>query len=506
MSFRGLPLIAAGTMLGVAAGVGSMLYVTRPLPLTQQSYATIPAENSQGPEGPDYTVVVDTVRPKRDKTFSVASNQSASVEAYCHADLRARAAGVVKYVSKAVGGSVARGELLVEIDVPDLLRDVAHKEAMIDQRRQELLLAKAKVKDALAQLDVVRANVEQQEMLAEQTRATQDLSAVAARDAARAAVRKGRADFKEKEASLEVAWAAVALRQSLIEVARKDRDRTRAMADYARLCAPFDGVIVRRDVDPGTFVPNPVTGAADPLVSVARTDIVTVVARLPDDAAPLVSTETEVSVSFDELPGVVVEGRITRYSPSVRTADRTMRLEMDVFNGTRAEYQKFLAQCLECRFAPLLATGPLSALAAAGAGRERWGPRLKCETDPFPAPPPQAGPRDRGPRLLPGMSARMRINLEKLGDAYLLPGAAVFTRGGKPFVMEVRNGVVHQVPVRVPFNDGRIAKVSVIAHAANARTGTPETLHELTGTEEIVAGRQGELTDGQTVHTTQVDW
>jgi len=537
MNVRGLLLIAGGTMLGVAAGVGSMLYVTRPLPVAPQPYATpIPAETSHESEEPDDTVVVNTIRPRRDKAFTVASNQLASVEAYYQANLRARAAGVVKYIPKDVGASVTHGELLVEIDVPDLLQEVAQKEAVIDQRRQELFLARAKVKDALAQLDVARANIQQQETLVEQTRATRDLrekrwtrfkqllaekavpdtvvdeeerdhlSAVAAWQAAQVAVRKAQADFKEKEASLEGAQADVELRQSLIEVARKDRDRTRAMADYAKLCAPFDGVILRRDVDLGTFVQNATTGASDPLVTVARTDIVTVASRLPDNAAPFVSTNTEVSMMFDELPGVVIEGRITRYSPSVQTVDRTMRVEMDLFNGTRAEYQTFLAQYMDCRFAPLMATGALSALVTAGSGRELWGPRLKSDSDPFPGPPPLAGPRDQGRRLLPGMSGHMRINLEKFGDAYLLPSTAVFTRGGKPFIMEVRNGVVHLVPVRVPVNDGRIAKVSVIAHAANARTGTQEMLHELTGAEEIVASRQGELTDGQTVRTTQVEW
>lgn len=537
MNIRGLLLIAGGTMLGVAAGVGSMLYVTRPLPVVQPAYAaTIPLEPSHETEEPeDSTVVVNTIRPKRDKAFTVASNQLATIEAYYEANLRARAAGVVKYIPKDVGASVKQGELLVEIDVPDLLQEVAQKDAVIEQRRQELLVARAKVKDALAQLDVARANIQQQETLVEQTRATRDLrekrwtrykklladkavpdnvvdeeerdhlAAVAAWQAAQVAVRKAQADFKEKEASLEGAQADVELRQTLIEVARKDRDRARAMADYAKLCAPFDGVIVRREVDLGTFVQNATSGASDPLMSVARTDVVTVSAKLPDNAAPFVSTNTEVSLLLDELPGVAIEGRITRFSPSVQTIDRTMRVEMDLFNGSPAEYQKFLSQYVGCRFAPLLAADPLSALAAAGAGRQTWGPRLKSDTDPFPGP-PAAGGHDQVRRLLPGMTGHMRINLEKFGDSYLLPSTAVFTRGGKPFVMEVRNGIVHLVPVRVPVNDGRIAKVSVIAHAANARTGTQETLHELTGAEEIVASRQGELTDGQTVRTTQVDW
>src|SRR5438128_5099099 len=313
MNLRGFFLMAGGTMLGVAAGVGSMLYVTRPIPIVPQaSAATIPVVTHEEPEEPDESVVVNTIRPKRDKAFTVASNQLASVEAYYQAHLRARTAGVVKYIPKDVGAPVTQGELLLEVDVPDLLQEVAQKEAVIEQRRQELLVARAKVKDALAQLEVARANIDQQKTVVDQVKATRDfresrwkrfkqmaddksavpqavdeeerdyLSALAAWKGAEVAVRKAQADCQEKEASLEGAQADVELRQSLIEVARKDRDRTRALADYAKLTAPFDGVIVRREVDLGTFVQNATTGASDPLLSIARTDIVTVAAKLPD--------------------------------------------------------------------------------------------------------------------------------------------------------------------------------------------------------------------------------
>jgi hypothetical protein len=265
-------------------------------------------------------------------------------------------------------------------------------------------------------------------------------------------------------------------------------------------------VIVRRDVDLGTFVQNATTGASEPLVSVARTDIVTVVARVPDNAAPLVSTNTEVAIQFDELPGVVLEGRITRYAPSVLNADRTMRVEVDLFNGGWAEYQKFVARYLACATAGGLAADPLAVLTAAAAGRDALGSCLKSEVDPLPYPPKVRGAGDLGRRLLPGMSGHIRVSLEKFGDAYLLPSGAVFTRGGKPYVMEVKGGNTHLLPVRVQVNDGRLAKVAVIARAANARTGQQELLEELTGAEEIVASRQAELSPGQAVRATPVEW
>ena len=80
-----------------------------------------------------------------------------------------------------------------------------------------------------------------------------------------------------------------------------------------------------------------------------------------------------------------------------------MRVEVDLFNGSRAEYQKFLAHYYACRYAPLMAADPLAALTAAVAGRDAWGPRLKSDADPLPFPP--------------------RVEVSSLGDAAVLTGA-----------------------------------------------------------------------------------
>jgi hypothetical protein len=70
----------------------------------------------------------------------------------------------------------------------------------------------------------------------------------------------------------------------------------------------------------------------------------------------------------------------------------------------------------------------------------------------------------------------------------------------------VKDGKIELLPVRVQVNDGRLAKVAVVARPANARTGETELLRELTGTEEVVASRQSELQEGQTVHAVVEDW
>src|SRR5207247_1912941 len=134
----------------------------------------------------------------------------------------------------------------------------------------------------------------------------------------------------EKEVKVEVAFADIELKESLVEVARRDVERMRALADYARITAPFDGVILRRNVDPGSFVQNASTGQNEALLTIARTDLITVVSKFPDNVAPFISRDTEAAVEIDELGGLLIGGKVTRYSPSIQNSDRTMHVEVDL--------------------------------------------------------------------------------------------------------------------------------------------------------------------------------
>lgn len=420
---------------------------------------------------------VKVVHPRRDPALQIVVEQLATVEAFYKADLRARASGVVKAVHKNIGDRVRRGEMLIEIDVPDLEKEVAQKQSVVEQRKQEQRAAKSKLKNAEAMREVGKATILQKKSEVKQAAATRVLrekrvarykqlanrdslgpdvveeeernldAAVAGEESAKLAVTKAEADLKEKDADFEAALVDIDLKGALIDVAGKDLERTRALADYARITAPFDGEVTERNVDPGSFVQNATTGQSEVLISVARTDMVTIVARIPDNAAPFITRETEMSFDITELPGVTVAGHVTRFSPSIQNKDRTMRVEVDL--------------------------------------------------------PPTAAVKGEvtGPRLLPGMSGTMRLRLQQFGSSFVLPATAIYSRSGKPYLLEVVDGVTHQVPIRVQMNDGTVAKV-----VALKKVGNREVLQELTGSEEVVTSRQLEVGDGQTVKSALTNW
>lgn len=475
---------------------------------------------------------VSAVHPRRDANFRVSNQQTATVEPFYQASLRARVSGEVKFVAKDIGEPVRAGELLVEIDVPDLRQAVAHKDAVVEQREKELAVARADLAVARSAVDAAAVAVRVKDLEVSRARDLRaarktELDAVAALfnqnsvvksrvdaalldyqaadravEAAGVDVEKAKVEQAGKSASLEKAQADVDLKRVLVEVARKDRDAAVIQHGYARLYAPFDGVITARSTDPGKFVFG-TAGASEPLAAVARVDLITVAMKLPDNAAAYVSPDTEAFVEFEQLPGVTVRGRVTRFSPVIDPVDRSMRVEVDVVNGTRAAYTRLLNRtAAESTLTALLPFDHYAAVLAAGAGQIRakvdhkgWHEGEALIPDWGDSSSSRAG------RIVPGMNATIRLDLEKFADAHLLPASAVFSKGGRTYIMVVEDGTTKTVPVAVQVNDGRLVKVARIVTG----TGRPVT-HELTGREVVLTARQLEVGDGQRVDPVIEDW
>jgi multidrug resistance efflux pump len=523
-------------ILALVAGTAAVLSTSGSHASFQDNASAVSSTDEREPVQ-DNAIHVTTIRPKRDPSFILKIQEVAYVEPYYQAEILSQVAGTVKYLQKNIGDPVTQGELLVEIDAPDVVQEVALKEATVEQRKQDKELARKKVEIAQAAVDVAETDRRLKEALIGEAAATRDLrwkrwhryqgaaqdKAVVAqlvdemeRDyqaakygtiAADVAVKKAEAEWREAKANLEAANADVNFKQALVEVARKDRDLAEARASYAKIRAPFDGVIIKRTVDPGDFVQNATTGSPEPLLTVARTDAVTVFMKVPNNFAPLVTKNIDAVIQMNELPGEEIKGKVTRFSPSVQNKDRTMRVEVDLYNRSEQEYLKFVQKGLITFLTPVGASYAVDAVALTGAARISWGQHKKS-TEAFPLFPTVTGesaPRQTY-RLFPGMTGYMELRLP-CDNSYLLPISAVFDRGGKSYIAEVRKGTAHLVPVVIQAEDGRLAKVVTIVRRPNPKTGVREPVRkELTGNEEIIASGQGEIAEGQAVQATPGDW
>src|SRR6266581_6082698 len=152
---------------------------------------------------------VKTVHPKRG---SITRNVTlpGEVKAYQQATLYAKVAGYLKTSSVDKGDFVKEGALLAEIEVPELLADVTKYKAEVE----------------VAELDYQR--------LSESKKKAPDLVVPQTVDEA-----KGKLD-----------------------IAKANLERTETLINYAKIIAPFSGVVTRRMVDPGAFIPAATSGSA----------------------------------------------------------------------------------------------------------------------------------------------------------------------------------------------------------------------------------------------------
>jgi multidrug resistance efflux pump len=488
-------VLAAG-----AAAVGYMLH--RHGELTPAARGESPADAAAG------AIPVKAIRPRVDPSFEMTVTQPCYVEPYYRVRMAARVAGPVVWFPKDIGDRVRKGEPLLVIDVPDQVADLAKKDALVTQRVAELEVARAMTEKAQADVDIARTAIKEADAMVRSADATtsfryQELkrfegmakdgavtenvvaerkkyyeAAEAESMRARASSEKANSDLKGALAKLKEAQADEKYKQSMIEVAKRDREVAKAFLDYATVRAPWDGVITERKVNPGSFVRSSATGEGEPLLTLERSDIVTVGMALPDNYAPFVEAGTQAQIEMSELPGLVIRGQVSRFAPSLINSanDRTMRVELDLWNGKPADFAKFIAR-----------------------ERANNGAGLKGGVEPI-LPEVQGGDGAEV-RLTPGMYGNMKLVLKKFGKVCMLPSAAVFTQGGKSYVYVVQSGVARRFPVDVQVDDGKVVKV-VLLETDNGR----EVRRELTANDVIVYTNQGELSDGQPVKATLTSW
>jgi len=243
------------------------------------------------------------------------------------------------------------------------------------------------------------------------------------------------------------------------------------------LDAPFDGVIASRNADPGTFVASAaVVPGASPLVTVERNDIVTVSARMPDRVANLINRETAAEIYLDSLTGGgPLSARIARIAPSLSPADRTIQVEVDLYNRSLTEFRAFMTRSekeqhadLKGRQPPVFPTGLADGQSA---------------------------------RLIPGSYGRMRLILKRFTDRSLIPTAAISRSGGLTYVYLVEKGTARKARVAIDLEDGTQVRAVLIS-----RKDGLEQRQELADTDEIVVSNQGELEDGQPVTSMPGQW
>ena len=205
--------------------------------------------------------------------------------------ISARSSGYLKRWTKDIGAKVEKGELLAEIETPEIDQQLSQAVAARQQAAASLELAKSTLArwDGLRQKDVVS----QQELDERRSASTQAVANVAAADA--------------------------------------NVQRLRQTEGFKRIVAPFAGVITRRNVDVGDLI-DAGGGTGRTLFVLTQVDPLRVYVNVPQSYAQLIKPGQKVVVTQSELRGQRFEGTVARTGASLDASTRTMQVEIALPN------------------------------------------------------------------------------------------------------------------------------------------------------------------------------
>jgi RND family efflux transporter MFP subunit len=265
--------------------------------------ASASAQNAPAGEAP--SVAVSRVVAQK---LSITMRLPAELKPYEEVALYPKVSGFVKSIAVDRGSRVKKGDLLVELEAPELSAQRAESQSRLESARAQLAAARAKLASAESTFQKLRE-------------AAQTPGAVAGNDLllAEKSAEAERAGVKALESN------AAAAQQALVSISD--------LENYLRVKAPFDGVVTERQAHPGALVAaSGATGVAVPMLRIVTLAHLRLVVAVPEAYAGGVERGRRISFAVSAFPGEMFSGVISRVAHSVDVKTRTMPVELDVAN------------------------------------------------------------------------------------------------------------------------------------------------------------------------------
>ena len=214
------------------------------------------------------------------------------LEAYARAPIYARVSGYLKSWKVDIGAPVKAGQLLAEIETPDL--------------DQQLLQAKADLASAEANAALAATTAKRwQAMLGSDSVSRQEVD-------------EKTGDFTAK--------------QAIAKAARANVDRIEALKGFTRIVAPFDGMVTARETDVGALI-NAGSGSGPELFVVSDVRKLRVYVRVPQNYAPSIKPGQVATLSLPEYPGRTFQARVEASAGAVAAESGTTLIQLAVDNA-----------------------------------------------------------------------------------------------------------------------------------------------------------------------------
>jgi len=309
------------------------------------------------------------------RTIVRTSGQPGFIEAYEQTAIYPKVSGFIDEWKVDIGDKITKGMVLAHLDVPELIAEYEVKKAEVELDEVRVKLAEELVqvatenwKNASAQVEEAKANLGKyeadvelckvdykrisdlvklksvEEVVEDQSRKRLQAS-LAALQAGKVSITVAKANEAARRADLVKAQVDVEAARARTRVARASEKRLAALVGYTSVKAPYDGVVVARNVNTGDFVqpsggdqsPAPsmqeVSRArAIPLYIVARMDKSRIFLDVPEMEAASIRPGNKAWISIEALGGEEIQAEVVRTSWALSVKTRTLRVEIDVPN------------------------------------------------------------------------------------------------------------------------------------------------------------------------------
>jgi len=251
-----------------------------------------------------------------------------TMQAITEAPILARADGYLKRRLVDIGDRVMAGQVLAEIDAPELDQQIKQVEASVAQAEAASEQAEANLEQGKANRDLARLNAERWKSLADQGIASKQETD------------QYQAQFAAQNANVLALEKAITAQRSNVAAAKANLSRLQEVQGYRLVKAPFDGVVTVRSVDVGALVN---TGSTL-LFRIAQTDKLRTYINVPQTSASSVRVGQPAVLTVSNLPGRVFHGTVARTANALDPANRTMLVEVAVPNPDGALFPGSFAE------------------------------------------------------------------------------------------------------------------------------------------------------------------
>lgn len=289
-----------GRVLVGALAVLAALFAVGMLPRWRASAALTSSVRDQRPT----VSVISSQRPGDDANLVLPGSTQAIQETAIYP----RTNGYVRKWNLDIGAKVEAGQLLAEIETPEV--------------DQELNQARANVAQASANSDLARATLTRWQQLVNQKVVSPQ-------------------EFDEKKSAADA-------RAADLQVAQANVKRLEELQSFEKIVAPFTGIVTARNIDNGNLVSAGNAGQTQPLFRIAQTDTLRIYVNVPQTQSRSITPGQSAAVSVREIPDKTFNAKVVRTAGAIDPASRTLLTELQLPN---ADGQLFPGMYAEVKFA-----------------------------------------------------------------------------------------------------------------------------------------------------------